>query len=261
MVGFISFDTAALADSLCHWWALAGVDTPAAEEPRNWLAPKQSVAPSSILTPRIADPVAKHDPVPASVPTVALVPAQTPMPGSLDAFASWLATDQDHPETGSASARVLPKSVPEAPLLIIVDMPAGEDVASGKLFSGDEGALLSTMLRAIGVDESKVAHASLLITRPTGGIIEDAAARRAAVRLVHYIGLLRPQRLLVLGDRTSRALDEMNGKETSTPLLAVNYGSGNIPVMSLPAPFMLLKHPQRKAAAWIELRKLATVRG
>lgn len=194
---------------------------------------------------------------PAFASPVAVTTTPVPMPENLDSFMDWLATDPDQPESAFSRTRILPRPVHDAEILIVTDMPTAEDMAAGRLFSGAEHGLIAGMLRAIGLDIDKAAMASLLMARPAGGIIEDMLGSRAADRLRHFIGLTSPRTAILLGDGTSRALTPTNGDEQAISTRIINHSSGSISAMALPAPFILLKHAERKAASWVELRQLA----
>lgn len=179
------------------------------------------------------------------------------MPDDLDSFLDWLANNPDQPEAHFSQIRILPRVIPDAKLLIITDMPTAEDMLAGRLFSGADHGLLTGMLRAVGVNIEQVTFASLLLARPAGGIISDALAIRAVSRLCHFIGLTDTSQALLFGDGTNRALQQMSGEASPAPTHSINHQAGSIPAMLLPAPFVLLKHAERKSAAWVELRRLA----
>ncbi|HEX7857284.1 MAG TPA: uracil-DNA glycosylase family protein [Sphingobium sp.] len=253
----VTTDPAALAAAVAHWWALAGVDVAVQEAPRDWLA-RQRPALSSATAPIPHIPGSEAPTlVPTSTPSAPIAQIAAPMPDDLDSFMTWLANDPDQPEAAFSQARVLPQALPRPDMLVITDMPTQEDMGAGRLFSSADAPLLSGMLRSIGVERDKTATASLLLARPAGGIIEDALMRRATDRLLHFIRLVGPRAVILLGDRTSRAFEQTNGTVDGLSTHGINLDDGMISAMPLPAPFVLLKHPERKAAAWVQLRHLA----
>jgi uracil-DNA glycosylase len=231
------------AESLIDWWALAGVDAVVGDSPRNWLVPDQRAA---------AAPGLPDQPAPA-LPA----PAQTAMPDSMDGFIEWLAHGSDLPETSFPGGRILPRTVAGARLLVITDMPTDEDMAAGRLLSGPDGALVAAMLRAVGLGEAEVSIASLLVTRPAGGMCEERIWSAATARMRHYIALGAPGGLLLFGDQTTRALGGMDNGSPAEPSGNVNHAEAMIPSMRFPAPYILMRYPARKAAAWADLRTLA----
>ncbi|CAN5365129.1 hypothetical protein BH10PSE13_BH10PSE13_16860 [soil metagenome] len=250
----VTTDSAALAASLTDWWALAGVDVAVQDMPRDWMAKTRLASPPAVQ---------QRDPSPVQAPAARILaepepapaaPTPTAMPETLDAFMVWLADAQ--PERDFAPALIMPQILPSPALLIVTDMPATD----GQLFASSEAALIAAMARAIGLDMRDVAVASLLLARPAGGIVERQLARLAGERMNHFIDLVRPTSLLLLGDTTGRALEEANDARDAQPQHFVNQVGGTIPIMHLPTAAVLLKHPSRKAAAWIELRQLAAGR-
>lgn len=246
----VTSDPAALAASVAHWWALAGVDVAIADEPYAWLGLRPAAAPRS------APPVETAS-APAEPPAVLPPPPPAPMPEDLDAFLSWLATDADQPEAAISGPRILPVALPRPDLLILTDMPTQEDMAAGRLFSGADAGLLQAMLRAAGLNGGSIGHASLLLARPAGGVIDDRMMDRAAPRLVQFARLIAPRTIILFGDKTTRAFEQVKRVPDTLSTSAVNLNNEMISVVSLPAPFILLRHPERKAAAWGQLRQLA----
>jgi DNA polymerase len=248
-----TIDPGALIASLTDWWALAGADCAVRDAPRNWLTPEPRPA---------AQPVAKAMPeaAPASVAPKPQPASTVAMPETLEGFLQWLATDSSIPEASFTAPRLVPTVSASAPLLIVIDMPTDEDLAAGRLLSGEDGALIKAMLRAIGLDMDRVGVASLLVSRPSGGICDDAIWQKAGARLQHFVSLAAPQRLLLLGDRTNRSFGETSRAEESGNWLTVNHAKGKISAMLMPALQIVMRHPARKAAVWADLRKLAATR-
>jgi len=253
----VTTDSAALAASLADWWALSGVDAAVQELPRDWLAKTLRPSPPPARQPAAQSMEPPAVPATLAEPEVAPPPAPTPaMPETPEAFMAWLADVEVQPERAFAAAFVMPQYLASPELLIVTDMPATET----QLLAPPEAALIAAMMRAVGQNMGDVALASLLLARPAGGIVEPQLARQAGARLDHFIGLMRPKALLLLGDATGRALEEPNHGVDGPGQRFVNHSGGTIPVMHLPTPSVLLKHPSRKAAAWIELRRLAAKR-
>lgn len=235
-------DAVARIQSALDWWQLSGVDHAVSEQPHRWLRPARLVAATSA-------PANDAAPLPAAR-----------YPATLPAYLAWLATGDDLLESDFLEARVMPQAVEDAPLLIMTDQPSPGDAAAGALFAGEEGAFAAAMLRALGLARPQVSLASLLIVRPTGGIIDDARLERAAERARHFLALLRPRALLLLGDRTSRALGQTDAPAGGAFLPFVNLADGTLPVMHAPSLPVLMRHAERKAALWRDLRRLAVAR-
>jgi uracil-DNA glycosylase family 4 len=243
-------DRSALIASLTDWWSLAGLDCAVADAPRPWTT-SHSVMPAVQAVTTLSVQDASGAPVRRESP-----PVTRPLPDTLEAFMAYLQQDPSVPESAFPGARIMPRLVKEAPLLVIADMPSDADMTSGTLMSGDEGELIAAMMRAIGLSMDTVALATLLLSRPPGGGCPEPVWSEAADRMSHLIGLLAPQSVLLLGDRTNRALGKTDGSGLNENLLVVNSAKGNIRAMSIPAPSILMRYPQRKAAAWSVLCQL-----
>lgn len=245
--------------SMIDWWTLAGVDAAVADTPRNWLAPERKSAPPPPLAMATAAALAAPTAPTASCAPPAMADGLA-WPDSLEAFLDWLAQSSDLPDAPLPGNRVLPRAVEGAALLVVTDMPTDEDMAAGCLLSGADGALLAAMLRATGLNEAQVGVASLLLSRPAGGIGDDRIWRAAALRMRHFVALTAPKAILLLGDQTNRALRETSGDNIGENSPNFKYADTMIEAMRLPAPYILMRHPARKAAAWADLQALATHR-
>jgi DNA polymerase len=242
-------DPVALASSVAQWWSLAGLDIAVQDEPRNWLARPVSTPVAPAMPAEVVAAPAPPEPVQQ--------PVSAAMPGDLAGFMTWLANDPGQPEAAFSATRIVPRMTNNPAIAFVTDMPTQGDMAAGELFSGADGRLFDAMLRAVGIDRDQAAFASLLMARPTGGVIDDGLADRVAPRLTHLLQIMRPQAVILLGDRTNRAIGAANGGSGWLPIPALNLDDGSVSALSLPAPFVLLDHPERKAAAWAQLRHLA----
>ncbi|WP_150291376.1 uracil-DNA glycosylase family protein [Sphingobium estronivorans] len=231
MRGSLLENEAETADAYLAWWNLAGVDCAVGEMPTNWLRP----APAQI------QPL---DAAPES-------PDQ-PRPQSFDAFLTWLAEDAGQPERRWPGAPIVPTGPVNAPLMIVTDMPDPADIGTGRLLADRAGELFDAMLRAIGLTRQEVHLASLLLSRPPGGMVEASDLTAAAARMRTHVMLAAPQRLLLLGDRTIRAL--MSQDEHRLPIF--NHDGGTMPAFATFHPRLLLGQPAAKAECWRILQSL-----
>lgn len=208
-----------------------------AEAPVNWLRPAPIAA--------VAD----------SRSTAATVQARA-KPQDLQAFLSALESESDHPERRWAGRPILPCGPVDAPLMIVSDMPDPADVEHGALLSERPGLLLDAMLRAIGLERDDVYIASLFFARPPGGMVEAGDLAIAATRMRTHIHLARPRRLLLLGDRTNRALLDADGGGAADGLRDLNHDGGILPAIATFHPRLLLTQPAAKAQCWRALQRL-----
>ena len=109
---------------------------------------------------------------------------------------------------------------------------------------------------AIGRDRQSIYLSSLAVARPVTGRIasEDAGALADLAR--HHVALVRPKRLLVMGDAANRALLETNAAMSGPKLHVVKHDFGQTEALATFHPRFLLDNPARKARAWRDLQML-----
>jgi uracil-DNA glycosylase family 4 len=230
-------DNAALvADAYVAWWQLAGVECAVAEAPLNWLRPAPSEPPKKIASP-------------SAVPKASA-------PRDLPSFMAWLEQDAGRVERRWPSRPVYPTALADAPLMVVTDMPDPADGEAGMLLADRAGTLFDAMLRAIGLDRSRAHVASLFFARPPGGMVEAGDLEKAAARMRAHVAAARPKRLLLLGDRTARALLPTNGDEAPNSLRGFNHEGGTVPAIATFHPRLLLGQPAAKAECWRALQCL-----
>jgi DNA polymerase len=222
--------------SALEWWSDAGVDTLAADEPRDWLAP-----PAAKATPFIAAPEA------ASAPAEVL-------PDTLEAFLEWR-MGESAPEAEWLTPRIGPSGNPAAGLMILTDIPEAEDTDA--LMTGAPGRLLDRMLAAIGESRESVYLASLATARPLTGRIPGEAEARLIELAQHLIGLVGPQRLLLLGQSASRVCRTTSGSAFGNGEQDSKDFGTNMRAVASYHPRFLLERPAAKAEAWKHLLLLS----
>lgn len=227
-----------LANALMAWWSLAGVDCAVADAPVNWLRPTPS-------------PNQRPAHVPGSEPAA----AKPRLPETLEAFHAYLADASDLPEARWAMQRVAPVGEAGAELMVISDFPDSEDMGRDMLLSGEPGQLFDAMLRAIGLDRSRIYLASLAMAKPLGGMGEDET-QQLVERMRVQITLARPKRVLLLGDRTNRALMAADSPVPSLGLAYLNHGAATVPAAAVLHPRLMLSHGETKRDCWRTLQNL-----
>lgn len=224
------------------WWATAGVDSAVSEAPVNWLRLAARPAPVS---------------APAATPGSMPVPDPTSTyPDNLDAFHAWLRDTPSLPDAAWVGPRVLPTGAQGAGLMVICDVPDQEDLNAQALLSGEAGQLFDAMMAAIGQKRDALYIASLAVTRPAGGLLDDGTAAALASRMRYHIGLVAPRRLLVLGDKTAKALLPTPQGERTKSLRSFNHDGGTVPAIASFHPRLLLRQPAAKAESWRSLKHL-----
>ncbi len=248
--------------ALLHWWKLAGVDTPTADDARSWLAPEPRIAAPSEPAPPEPAPSepAPAQPAPARPAPARLNPARSPLPlptdplwdsvDSLEALAA--SVRADHPRAPFADGN------PASGLMLMGEAPSAEDLRSGRPFSGPAGQFLDRMLTAIGLDRTGC-YITLLCPRKraAGPPSPDDIAADLPLACAH-IRLAAPRHILLLGANPVQAL-------TGNPAaisrirgtwLEVDAGAGPIPALATFNPAYLLRRPEEKAHAWADLLAL-----
>ena len=223
------------AESWLSWWSDAGVDTLIDEAPRDWLRPKDREAPR---------------------PTPGADEAPTDLPGQLDLFEAWLASSDRVAFASPAAPRICPAGDPASGLMILADMPSGEDCAAGTLISGEAGRLFERMLAAIGRDRDSVYLAALSCIRSPSGQLGGEAMKGCAALARHHIGLAAPKAVLLFGDACAKALLGLSVPQARGRWHALATHHGPVKALVTIAPRQLLDSPRLKALAWADLQML-----
>ena len=235
------------AESALSWWEEAGVDTIVGEEPRDWLAGPKSAAPKT------------EPPVEA-----AAQPAEV-LPTDLLAFQAWLAATDAIPFASPAARRLPPAGSASSGLMAITDVPSAEDVAEGRLFTGEQGALFDNMLRRFAVrlldgatfDRESIYLAPFSPIRPPAGRIDPQGVRFLTEAMRHHIGLVAPKAVLVFGDSCARALLGKPMTKARGEWHSLETPGGSFPAIVTIRPQELLTQPKLRSHAWADLEMLA----
>lgn len=142
-----------------------------------------------------------------------------------------------------------------ASLMIIGDMPTEKDDKQGAIFSGEIGALLTAMLKAMGYQRSDVYIANTIKCctaqkqEPT-----EEQAERCEPYLLRQISLLQPKLILAFGSFAANRL--LKSKSSMSRLRGqLHYVEGiNAPVLVSYHPAYLLQAPNEKRKAWEDLQ-------
>jgi DNA polymerase len=232
------------AESALSWWTEAGVDTLVAEAPRDWLRPQSPESPRPAPTPTGAP---AEDPAETRSET---------LPGQLDLFQAWLASSDRLAFAAPAAPRICPAGDPASGLMILADMPSGEDCAAGTLISGEAGRLFDRMLAAIGRDRASIYLAALSCIRSPSGQLNSEAMKSCAALARHHVGLAAPRAVLLFGDACSKALLGLSVPQARGRWHQIATHAGPVKALATIAPRQLLDSPRLKAMAWADLQML-----
>jgi len=141
---------------------------------------------------------------------------------------------------------------------VLGEAPGAEEDRRGEPFVGRAGQLLDAMLAAVGKSRrSGVFIANVLKCRPPGNRdpSPDEAARCEPF-LQRQIELVSPRLILVVGRVAAQALLDTEASLTSLRgrVHAYHAASRRIPVVVTYHPAYLLRKPEYKAKAWVDLQ-------
>jgi len=139
-------------------------------------------------------------------------------------------------------------------IMVVGDFPGPHDDETGEAWLGDEGPLLTRMLRAIGHARSTVFVTHLVKCRPSGGRAPTSAELSACLPFVErQLRALQPAVVLAVGPLAARAL---SGRREALPnLRGQDLVWGGVPLVVTYDPAILLTAPQLKREAWDDLRR------
>jgi DNA polymerase len=227
-----TFDVDEAASAL-EWWRDAGVDTLVDDAIRDWFA-----APPAKLV------------APADAP-----PAPAALPPTMAALAAWR-LGPDAPENGWSGVSLASSGPADAKIMVLIDCPEREDGDAGALLSGAAGRRFDRMLAAIGLNRDEVHLAAICARRPIAGKLPADVAGRLGEIARHLVELAAPERLLLLGDATSRAVLSAERRDIQGRLQSFNHKNGQTMVVASLHPRLLLDRPVLKAESWRDLQLL-----
>ncbi|WP_326524575.1 uracil-DNA glycosylase family protein [Sphingomonas sp.] len=220
-------DWATGAVSVLDWWREAGVDVLVDDAPRDWLA--------------------RTPPPPPLAAQAVTEAAPAALPDTIEAFVAW----RTGPAAPEGPAAIYAEGDPAAAIMVVVDYPEGDG-----LIGGAAGVLFDGMMAAIGTDRAGVYLTTFITARPLGGRIAPEMTPRLAELTTHHIALVRPRRLLLLGQALSRAFGGTDAPAPTRNLRAINLENGTVEAVASLHPRYLLDHPERKRLAWDDLQLL-----
>ena len=220
------------ARSALAWWLDAGVDVAVQEEPRDWLKP----APARTQAQAAPEPAAAANIAPPSHETLA-------------ELQDWLASSMQLPLASPTARRVLPQGTEDAAIMLLTDAPSFEDVTAGQPIGGDAWELSKRMMAAIRLAPEQAYTAPLNCIHVPGTKLSPADRDTCAELARKHIKLVRPKRLLLLGDGVATAL---LGKPVAQARGHIHKIEGVRTVATF-HPRHLIKRPLDKSLAWKDL--------
>ena len=145
-----------------------------------------------------------------------------------------------------------------AKLMLIGEAPGFNEDQQGEPFVGRAGQLLTTMLKAIAHERSDVYIANILKCRPPENrdpLPEEVAS--CTPYLNEQIELVKPQLLVAVGRIAAHYLLQTKSSLESLRQKIHVYQKSQTPLIATYHPAYLLRNPQDKRKAWLDLQFIA----
>jgi uracil-DNA glycosylase len=144
---------------------------------------------------------------------------------------------------------------PRAKLMLIGEGPGADEDRTGKVFVGRAGQLLTKMLQAIKLDRDEIYIANIVKCRPPENrnpLPEEKAA--CFPYLLEQIEIIQPKLILLMGKVAAKTILKFDG--TMAIYRSQTYTFKGIKTYVSYHPSALLRNPNWKKPAWIDLQKL-----
>jgi len=226
------------------WWREAGVDHIYADATTNWLQdPEEEGEKRPLPVAAVQQKAEVQEKKPDAPP---LGGDRESWPQSLDSFAPWWLAEPSL-DIGGGGSRIAPRGAAGAKLMIMVLEPEAEDAEM--LLSGPQGRLLASFMKAAALAPDDVYLASSLPRHTPHADWEGLAQRRLGDIILHHIGLVAPQRLLVFG-RGILPLIGHGPAQTPSSLPEINHQGRNVPLHVERALDFMLARPAARSGFW-----------
>ncbi|MDR2856400.1 MAG: hypothetical protein LBV50_00945 [Novosphingobium sp.] len=232
------------------WWREAGVDSDFTDEPAPWLAPAEAKSTAQAQAHAGGNTQGTAPPLPRTHPKPAI--DSSGWPQALADFTPWWLSEPAL-DDGRVTGRVPPRGPiggkTEADIMVIVPDPERDD--REQLLSGPQGRLLDAMLAAMGIMPEQVYLASVLPRHTPMADWPALAEKGFGNLLAHHVGLVKPERLIVLGSNILPLLGHEPAHKPAVSRQFAHEGS-TIPLLAGKSLAALLERPLWKAGLWQE---------
>ena len=148
--------------------------------------------------------------------------------------------------------------------MVVGDPPNEEEDAAGQPFTGEDGLLLSNMLKAVGATRGALAPGleAAYVTAvskcrpPQGRVPQPAELAQCAAYLQREIALVQPAVIVAMGRFANQVLLQEHPQDAALPLDRQRgkfYRYQGVPVLVTYSPQALRRRPADKAKAWADL--------
>ena len=239
-----------------EWWADMGVETPpvpasAKAKPKT----KTAAKPIQKATRPAASAPSKTEPKPDFAAKIASATAIAKAAPTLDALKEAISDFDAGILSDHARNAVFARGNPEADIMAIGEAPGRHEDESGLPFVGQAGQLLDKMLAAIGRSEDNIYITNVCNWRPPSNRSpsEDELALCAPF-ITRHMELASPKLVIIVGGVSLQALTGKTGiMKTRGQWQELDIGGAKTPAMPLYHPAFLLKRPELKKQAWLDL--------
>jgi DNA polymerase len=238
--------------AMLEWYRRAGVDVAVGETPVDRLAaarPPRAAGPATIAA--LPEAVLRSDP--AETRALAAT-AET-----LEALRAIMEAYDGCALKARATQLCFADGNPEAEIMLVGEAPGSEEDLQGKPFVGRAGQLLDRMLKAVGLDRTKVFIVNTVPWRPPGNR-EPSPEEMALCQpfLYRQIELVAPKLLVTLGNVPTKALFQTSSGITRMRGQWKDLTIGNhiVPTLAMLHPAYLLRQPAQKGLAWRDMLAL-----
>jgi len=249
--------------AVLDWYRAAGVDLAVGEEPVDRFA-QPAPAPRPDVQPRQSGAAsAPASPTPSATSAITGDPSEArklaASATTLDELRTVLEAYDGCSLKFRATQLVFADGNPEAEIMLIGEAPGAEEDRQGKPFVGRSGQLLDRMLKAIGLDRTKVFIVNTVPWRPPGNRTPTPEEMELCLPFLHrQVELVAPRLVLTLGGpamqtvfKTTAGIIKMRGRWQD-----VAIGSHEVPALPTLHPAYLLRNPAAKQQAWADLLSL-----
>lgn len=253
--------------SLMAFWADAGVgvsfeDAPIdrMEEGRRRL--KAPPPPAAVRAPAPAQPVGASAGSGDVALAVAQATAMAAAASTLDELAAAIAAFEGCAlRYSGATQSVFARGTPGAPVMIVGEGPGADEDQQGQPFVGRAGKLLDRMLGAAGLT-GRVFITNTVFWRPPGNRTPSQQEQAVCAPFVERaIVLAKPQVLLLVGAASAKSMLKRNEGILSLRGRWTEWRGEHtevvIPALPTLHPAFLLRQPQAKKKAWMDLLSLS----
>jgi len=244
------FKSALLAGQ--EWWHDMGVETPPAPP-----SAKRKPKPQANVKPAQSARTPEHAAVPKPdfAERIVLAATLAKAAPTLDALKQVIAEFDAGALSDHARNSVFARGNPKADIMAIGEAPGRHEDETGTPFVGPAGQLLDKMFAAIGRSEDNIYITNVCNWRPpvNRNPTEEELALCAPF-IARHIELAAPKLVIIVGGISLQALTGKTGiMKTRGQWQELDISGTKIPAMPLYHPAFLLRRPELKKQAWLDL--------